>query len=473
LIKNILTSKEDSHRIARLVLIFIFAWFASRLLPESEFLSPAGRMTAFIFFTGAILWLTETLPAFATAMLIAGMNVLILGKPDGVFATNPKQWTMFITPFVSPIILIFFGGFMMAVAIEKYGLDKTISRFLVSKSKGKPKPFMIIIMIATALFSMFMSNTATTAMMFALVAPIIASLPSKDNKFKAGLGLAIAFAANLGGIGTLIGTPPNGIAVGNLSKASPAINITFNDWLMVGFPFAIVLLVIAYFILIFMYKPSDDLVIPVEEVVKKDKTPRKVYVIAGSFLLTVVLWITSSFTGIPAAVAAMVPVLIFTATGIITNKDLSKIDWPVLLLVGGALSLSTAIKATGFGEYFLSLFPMENTSPMVLVSMLIVAVILLSNFMSNTAAAAMLIPMVIAIPNTSVGLNVVAVGVAASLAMTLPISTPPNAIAFSKGEMTSKQMAKSGTIVTIFGVIFLIAFIYFGSLLKFPGFLFP
>ncbi len=470
--KEFLKSKDGIAQLIKLALAFVIAFGVSRALPNSPLLTEAGRMTAFIFFTGALLWTTETLPAFATGILIAGMNIMILGKPGGVFATDDKQWAMFINPFVSPIILIFFGGFILAVAIEKYGIDKTISRILVSKSGGKPKSFMIIIMIATALFSMFMSNTATTAMMFALLGPILAKLPAADRKFKAGLGLAIAFSANLGGIGTLIGTPPNGIAVGNLAKATPAINITFNDWLSVGLPFAVITLIIAYFVLITMFKPSPELFIPIEAK-STEKVSRKVYVIGVSFAITVVLWITSSFTGMPAAVAAIVPVIIFVAFGIITSKDLEKVDWPVLLLVGGALSLGVAIKSTGFGEYFLSLFPMSNANTYILAFALVIAIVVFGNFMSHTAASAMLIPMVMAIPGANVGINVVAVGIAASIGMSLPISTPPNAIAYSKGEMTTKEMATAGTTITIICIVLLMLFIYLGQMVRFPSFLFP
>jgi solute carrier family 13 (sodium-dependent dicarboxylate transporter), member 2/3/5 len=467
-----LRSKTPMARTIKFIAIFVISWIISFTLPDSPLLTDAGRWTGFIFFSGALLWITEVIPAFSTGLLIAGLNVLILGKPGGVFAVDDRQWTMFVQPFTSPIILIFFGGFVLSMAIEKYGIDKAICQVLVKKSGDRPKFFLFIVMATTAVFSMFMSNTATTAMMFALLGGIIIGLPASEAKFKTGLSLAIPFAANLGGIGTIIGTPPNAIAVGNLGKLNPPVNISFSGWMIVGMPYAIVMLGVAFLVIWYLYKPtSQKLTIEVGPP-ETFKMTRDIWIVFVGFGVTAFLWITSEFTGMPPAVAAIVPVMIFSVTGLMKSKDLQTMDWGVLLLVGGALSLGEAIKVTGFGTYFLSLFSVSTVSPIILVLVLIAAIVTLGNFMSHTAATAMLVPMVMAIPDANHTLNVIVVAIASSLAMMLPISTPPNAIAYSKGTIQTTDMVKSGAIITVVGILLLVAGIFIARALNFPAYLF-
>jgi solute carrier family 13 (sodium-dependent dicarboxylate transporter), member 2/3/5 len=463
-------AKTDYSRIIKMIVGIALAAIVAYLLPENGNLGSAGRATAFIFVIAVFFWVTEVIPAFATAILVTGLNVFILGKPGFVqfangaeFATNSKTWNMFTAPFMSTIILIFMGGFFISLAVEKYNLDKIISRAIIKKTGKKPKLLLLMVIMITGLFSMFMSNTATAAMMFALLTPVILKLPAAEAKFKVALGLGVAFGANFGGVGTLIGTPANGLAQGALAKNGVSIN--FLDWMVVGFPFAIVMLFTVWILLLKMYAPGKDAEIVITDELQDDGQGRQRKMVIAIFLATVFMWVTAQWTKMPTPVAAIFPVVAFTAMGLLNSKDLKRIDWSILALVGGGLSLGVAIKSTGFGAYFLSLLPLESMSPFVITLVLLLSIITLSNFMSNTASAAMFIPIVAAMPGDATILNVIVVAMGASLAMSFPIATPPNTLAYSQGIMSSKDMQKGGTIISLVGIVILVILAELGGIL--------
>jgi len=310
---------------------------------------------------------------------------------------------------------------------------------------------------------MFMSNTATAAMFLTFLAPVLATLP-KDETGKAGLALSIPVAANIGGIGTPIGTPPNATASGNL--AGIGLPISFSDWAFKMIPFVIIMILIAWglLLLFFPFKAKEiKLEIPKDD---RKKTWRD-HVAWITFMLTVALWMTEELHGLSSNVVALIPLVVYTATGVFTTEDIKEINWSVLWLVAGGFALGYALTDTGLAK---ALVNSINFKSMNVVTVFCVAGLIcffLSNFISNSATAALLIPIMVTMgagllnsPNAAVfqafgGQQALSVFVAmcASLAMCLPISTPPNAIASSTGLVKTHDMARIGILIGVIGLV--------------------
>ena len=418
-------------------------------IPLGEGASEAAHMMTSIFVLAAGLWVSEAVPPFATAILVVVLEIYILGRPGGVLEMEASgltnSWREFINPMASPVILLFFGGFILAAAATKHGLDKRMAKMLLRPFGTKPSTVLLGIILITGTFSMFMSNTATTAMMIAILAPLV-HLFEKRDRFRKALVLAVPFAANIGGMGTIIGTPPNAVAAAILREMSTPENpveISFLKWMMFGVPIAITLMMVLWVILITMYKPRTEkleVLFPETPMVSPE-----LIIVTGTFVLTVVLWMTSPFHKIPSAVVALIPVGIFTVMGILDAKDLnSRIEWNVLILVGGGLALGVGMQRTGLSAALVGLIPFEVMPMLVLLIAIMVVTLLMSNFMSNTSASNLLIPIIVSITSISSQFGAVAVALAASMAMSLPISTPPNAIAFATKEISTRSMVKTG-----------------------------
>ena len=292
-----------------------------------------------------------------------------------------------------------------------------------------------------SIFSMFMSNTATAAMMLALLTPVLSALPDGD-KGKIGLALSIPVAANIGGIGTPIGTPPNATAVKFLTEAN--FDVSFSAWAVRMVPYVIIMILIAWVLLqlLFPFKAKEVVL-----QIKKDdrKLDWKTVVVWIVFFGTILLWATEQATGINSNVVALIPLGILTACGIFTKEDIKEINWSVLWLVAGGFALGTCLQGTGLAKVLIEAIPFGNMN---IIAVFIVAGLVcyfLSNFISNSATAALLIPILIVVatameaPEAASHDAFVALGgtqamisfiaVCASIAMLLPISTPPNAIA--------------------------------------------
>ena len=310
-------------------------------------------------------------------------------------------------------------------------------------------------LLVIAIFSMFMSNTATAAMMLAFLVPVLSKLPA-DDKGKIGLALAIPVAANIGGIGTPIGTPPNATAVKFLAEAG--YDVTFMQWAERMVPYVLIMIVVAWIVLqvLFPFK-SEKIVLEIPE--NKRKKDWRTTVVWITFLGTILLWATEQWTKINSNVVALIPLGVLTATGIFGKEDIKEINWSVLWLVAGGFALGTCLQGTGLAKVLIGAIPF-NTMSVVLV-MIIAGLVcyFLSNFISNSATAALLIPILIVVAE---GMNLGATGsramisyiaVCASIAMLFPISTPPNAIASSTGMVETKDMTKVGIIIGAFGFI--------------------
>ena len=368
--------------------------------------------------------------------------------------------------FADPVVMLFMGGFVLAIMAEKYGLDVTMGRGLLSVFGTKPKIVLLGFLIVISIFSMFMSNTATAAMMLAFLAPVLATLPA-DDKGKIGLALSIPVAANLGGIGTPIGTPPNATAVRFLSEANA--EISFMDWMVHMIPYVIVMILVAWVLLqIFFPFKTEKLVLEIPEN-KKEKSWKST-VVWITFIGTILLWMTESITKINSNIVALIPLGVLTACGIFTKEDIKEINWSVLWLVAGGFALGTCLQGTGLAKVLINAIPFGSMSVVLVLVVAGLVCYFLSNFISNSATAALLIPILIVVaegmadPAAANNAQFLALGgskamivfiaMCASIAMLFPISTPPNAIAASTGLVETKDMAKVGIIIGIVGFIF-------------------
>ena len=314
---------------------------------------------------------------------------------------------------------------------------------------------MLGLMLITALFSMWMSNTATTAMMMTLVAPMLAQLPPGE-PFRKALALAVPVAANIGGIGTPIASPPNAVAIGFLQKAG--LHIGFLDWMFVAVPLLLGLLLFSWEMLWRFHRPADA---DIRIAQTPQRLNRRGWFVVGVFVVTVLLWLTDRWHGLPAAVVALLPAVAFTASGILDRTDVNSLDWHILILIAGGISLGAGMQLTGLDDFVAQTLP--RAGGIWLLAVLVVATIGLGTFMSNTAAANLLLPIGISaatVAGASGGPSAVqaalCIAMAASLSMALPVSTPPNAIAYAQGEFSTRDLARVGLLVGLAGAILLI-----------------
>lgn len=393
----------------------------------------------------------------AAGRLFDGEVSARISKLDLVNQTQQKS--IFAT-FADPIIILFLGGFFLADAATKFRLDINLARVLLKPFGTNPKYVLLGLMSVTALFSMFMSNTATAAMMLALLTPVLALFKPED-RGRAAFALCIPIGANVGGIGTPIGTPPNAIALKFMQENGW--NVTFGDWMMFGVPFVIIMLLIGWFILIKMFpisQPSLDLA---KEMKGKFMTTPKAWVVYITFIVTILLWvIPKQYHGLDANSVAIIPIAVFSVTGVITKKDLRSMSWDVLWLVAGGFALGVALGETKLASDLINSIPFAEWNSMALLVGASLICLFMATFMSHTATAALLMPIMASVAAGmvaggsmdapgAIGL-LVTIAFASSLGMALPISTPPNAMAYATGHVEQKGMAISGTILCLIGL---------------------
>ncbi len=416
-------------------------------------LNAGGRASLAIMTFAAALWVTEAMPAFAVALLVIGLQIAILGTPGGVWAAvgETNAWTTFVRPWASPTMWLFLGGFVLAHGCSKTQLDKWLAGMALGRFATNPAKLVASVMAITFVFSMFMSNTATAAMMVAVTAPVLAGLP-KDSRIAKGLVLAVAAGANLGGIGTIIGTPPNAIAAGKLGGS-----VDFVKWMTIALPPALLLATAVYFLIWKLYirgEKAGDIRLD-SEVEGGARMKRHRITVMVVFALTVGMWMGESLTGIPSPVVSFIPIVVLAVTGVIGARDMRVLPWDVLLLLAGGLSLGVGVEVTGLAEWFAGLVPGGLGVAAIAVVFSILG-LFLSNLMSNTAAAALLIPLA----SSLVGkgdptLVIVSIAISCSAAMALPISTPPNAITYGTGRLNSRDFLLPGLLAAIGAILVL------------------
>ena len=462
-------------------LLALMAYFGILLMDPATYGLPGltlieTRIVA-IFVTAAILWISEAIPTWCTSVLIIVVMLLTVSDSslwlfaDGENLGTPISYKSIMATFADPVVMLFMGGFVLAIGVEKVGLDVFMAKALLAPFGKKPAFVLMGFILVTALFSAFISNTATAAMMLAFLAPVLRSLPDNGSKGKIALAMAIPLGANIGGIATPIGTPPNGVAVKYLNDPDTISRLqalglessqtSFLDWCAAMAPITIIILAIGWvaLMLLFPFGKGEKIELKIEGGLKKGY---KTLVVAATFVLTIVLWFTGEWNGLNANVVALVPICCLCMTGLLSKKDLEKINWSVLWMVAGGFALGLGFNKSGLATDLVTAIPFAEWSPIVVLVSAGLICWLLSNFISNSATAALLIPILCTV-GIGMGESLIAIGglktllfgtaMAASLAMTLPISTPPNAIASSTGIISTFDMAKAGLIIGVIGGI--------------------
>ncbi|EIK4761706.1 DASS family sodium-coupled anion symporter [Vibrio parahaemolyticus] len=405
----------------------------------------------------AILWLTEAIHVSITALLIPMLAVFL-----GVFNTQAA-----LNNFSNSIIFLFLGGFALAAALHKQKLDQALADKVLLIARGRMSVAVFMLFGVSAGLSMWISNTATAAMMLPLVLGVMTKLDAKKNHntFLFVL-LGIAYSASIGGIATLVGSPPNAIAAAE-------VGLNFTEWMKLGLPISLILMPIAILVLYTMTKP--DLSHKFELDHKPVEWTNGKMVTLAIFLLTVTLWIFSKpintmlggFAKFDTLVA-IGAILLLGASRAVEWKDIEKTtDWGVLILFGGGICLSNVLKATGtsvFLAHSLTGF-LEQAGVLLTILSVVAFVVFLTEFASNTASAALLVPVFATIAE-ALGLSPVIlsalIAVAASCAFMLPVATPPNAIVFGTGHIKQNEMMRIGFVLNIacIGALTLFAWLF-------------
>lgn len=418
-----------------------------------------------IFVFAATMWILEAVPAWTTSLLIIVIMLLTVSNSGIKILINdiPKEqlisYKTIMATFADQTVMLFLGGFILALVASKSGVDITLARAMLKPFGTKPKIVLFGFILVTAVFSMFVSNTATAAMMLTFLTPVLKSLPANE-RGRTALALAIPIGANIGGMATPIGTPPNGIALGYLNNSEGLnLGIGFDDWMMVMTPLMLVILTIAWFLLSKMYPfRAQSVQLKIIGGARKGWRTTVIYI---TLAVTILLWMLEKQVGINSYVVALIPVGVFSLTRIIKSKDLKDIDWAVLWMVAGGFALGVGMDKTGLAKTLVESIPF-NQWPVLLV-MVGSGIIcwLLSTFISNSAAAALMVPILAAVGKGmgpmldaygGIGTLLIGIALAASFAMALPISTPPNAIAYSTGLIKSSQMCVVGIIIGVISI---------------------
>ncbi|TGK03531.1 DASS family sodium-coupled anion symporter [Leptospira selangorensis] len=423
----------------------------------------------FIFLIAAGLWIFEIIPGHATSILIIFSEIILFSNPGKweflkqyAGPGKPTPPAVFLASLADSAVVLFLGSFALAKSCVKVGVDRWLANRVLPYFGTSPKFVLLGLMCITATISLWMSNTATASLMIALVFPLLMVL-DKNEKFRKAVLIGIPFAANLGGIGTPIGSPPNVIAFANLKNQGYGDFISFGTWMLVAVPLLIILLFAAWFWLFRAFPASEGLTLSLRyETISEEGSEKKLRFVLFGFLATVLLWLSESFHGIPAGVVALFPLLLFTAFGILESNDLRSLEWDVLILVAGGIALGTGIEKSGAGAWFGELIGKQagpGESLWVLGIFFSIG-LFLSTFLSNTATANLLVPLALPVAtlllpgNESYAIQLVlGSALGASLAMSLPVSTPPNAVAYAVGGFEIKDMAKVGVRIGFLGLV--------------------
>ena len=434
--------------------IFLFALLAFLVTywswPQAE---PDQAVVAATLATVVILWISEVIPLFVSA-LIGSFLLLAIGD----FSAE----TVF-QPYFDPVIVLFFGGFILAQGMQKYRLDYRIAHEILKRMGDQPPVFVLGLMLVTAFLSMWMSNTASAAIMIPISIIVLKEngLFHGHSRFARGVVLAVAYAATIGGIGSLVGSPPNAIAAKYLHESN--VTLDFVEWMLKALPFVVLALLFTWLLLSLFNKPEIDRIRFTYHERKLDRSQKLISII---FLITVAGWLTTKFTGLSAAAVALVPVIGLFALKLLEVGDLAKISWSTLLLFGGGLSLGSAVNEVGIDSWLAGLVQDSITGiPLFAVLLMLVFFgIGVTMVASNTASAAILIPLMLPLAD-DLGLDLksmamlIAIGV--SLDFMMPVGTPPSAIAYSTGVVNVRQMIKNGFLVNIGTGLILVLLYYF------------
>lgn len=446
---------QGTHKsLLTVVAAAVISWVVYSVLPYDI---PANKGLAILLFV-AILWFTEALHITVTALIVP-----VLAAVSGVPGMGTKQA---LAGFADPIIYIFFGGFALATALHVQKLDRKIALWLISLSRGNMLVSVLALFAVTAFLSMWISNTATTAMMLPLAMGMMSHLdPEKDRKTFVFVLLGIAYASSVGGLGTLVGSPPNAIA-------AKALGLDFRGWMNYGLPMMLALMPLVLFSMYVLLRPDFSRKVDIgnSEPIPWN-LPRLLTLLV--FIVTAIAWIlgaqikTTFGIDSPDTVVALAAAVTVVVLGLVTWRDVAaNTDWGVLLLFGGGIALSSLLDKSGaslaLGQALASQF--VTTHPFIVILAVAAFIIMLTEFTSNTASAALLVPVFASIA-TQLDLPkealVMVIGIGASCAFMLPVATPPNAIVFGTGLIKQREMMQVGMLLNVLCIILVTLWAYF------------
>jgi solute carrier family 13 (sodium-dependent dicarboxylate transporter), member 2/3/5 len=440
---------KNNKQLFYFLVSFIAALVITFLVREPSY-SQAQTYVLFLLVFSVGLWLTEAVPPFAVGLFIIAYLVFTLGYE--LFTSTPMDVKIYVNTFSSSVIWLMMGGFFLASAMTKTKLDADLIQITMKVCGTSPKRVLFGLMMVTMVFSMLISNTATTAMVIAALMPLLLKLGKGSPTGKA-LILGIPIAATTGGMGTLIGSPPNAIAAGVLIGGGHPMD--FVTWIYYGMPIALFLTLLSWWVLVKLFMKKEEVLSlgepeTAKSTISKDfRTKRITVVIILS--VTLILWLTSPMHNLPAAAVSAVPLVFLTLTGVLKGEDVRAIGWDTLILVAGGLALGTGLQQTGLMELYAGKIATLQVPHVVFFFLLAYTTMLFSNIMSNTATATVLIPLGMAIlPQYSIQVAMI-IGLSASTALFLPVSTPPNAIAYSTGLIEQKDLRIGGSLIGLLG----------------------
>jgi len=418
-------------------------------------LPPEQRAVLLLLLLAVGLWVTEAVPAFAVGLLIIGYLVFALGTP--LLLDAPLDVRPYIDTWSSQVVWLMLGGFFLAAGMSRTGLDRHLLALAIRPAGTRPRRVLLAIMLTCAVASMFISNTSTTVLVVGAVQPLVRRLP-RDDPFGRCLLVAIPLAASVGGMGTIIGSAPNAIAVGVAAELGRRID--FVHWMLFGTPVALALVVVAWWFLARRF-PSrvDEVEVHFGEAAELAGR-RERAIVALVALATVGLWLTTPLHGVPAAAISLIPIVCLSLPGIVGAAQVRSLPWDTLMIVAGGLSLGAAVVETGLADRLVSeLDALAALGPLPLLAILALLTVTLSNFMSNTATVALLLPLTVALLRGWELETCVVLGLSASCALLLPVSTPPNAIAISTGDVAARDLRPGGLLVGLLGPLLILAWV--------------
>ncbi len=453
----------DAKRITAFAVVGLssFAAFAS----TSGILNLDERLALVVLVIAAGLWTTEAIPLVATSILIPLLQAIL-----GV-----QSFKAALAPFFDPVVMLLLGGFLLAIAVEKQDLDEYLAYQILSRMRADARFVILAIMATTAFLSMWISNTASTALMLTIALKLTDEIEDQKGNFSKIMVLGIAYSATAGGLSTLVGTTTCAMAAGFL-RDMIGHDITFLGWMLYGLPISIIM-ILAIWAVLFVVFPTDVKRMPTLDVkIESLNSKQKLTIVL--FVFSLLFWLTGKLPeplamvlrwpghGLSSSVVAAIIAVFLLVSDLVDERDISRANWNTLLLIGGGLSLGAALETSGLVTRISEglLFLTRGRSDVVIISLVAAFGLGISIIASNTASAGIFLPIAIALglsTGASPVILAVVVGIATSLDFMLPVGTPPNAIAYSTGKVKIGEMIKAGIILDLVGVIVTIALAYF------------
>ena len=428
----------------KFIIVSLLAGIIIFFLPTGLGLQPQMMLGVMVFVV--MLWITEAAPLHATAVLAGLLLILIVGVDS----------KMVFAQYFDPVVVLLFGGFVIAVGMRVHGLDEYIANHVISRAGNRPAWVLLALIGVSTFISMWISNSATAAIIMPIALVVLAKnrLRPGSNFGKAAV-LAVAFGATIGGIGTIVGSTPNVIAAKFINNSGGSFG--FYEWLWRGLPFTIILMFGAWVVLLTVFRPEKDSILTMKKTGKMNKGQKGVL---GVFIFTVLLWVTEPIHGVNSSVVAFVPIVLLYFSGLLKTKHFKEVDWATLILIGGGIALGTGIHMTGLDASFAGLLANAVQGQGLFQLFLIMGIfgVIMTVAISNTTAAAVYVPIVVALA-TTLGADPTNVVVVASIGVSLdfifPFGTPPTTIAWGTKYVRARDIAKAGILISIIGALLL------------------